>query len=284
MFKQFRTYLREPLLHFLLIGALLFASYSWCNPDSSSNPETIVIDTGRITALQEQFAARWKRPPISTELDGLIDEFVLTEAYAREAIKLGLDQDDPVIKRRLRQIMEMMSGDITSLIEPDDETLQSYLDSHQESFLKEPIYTFLQIYINPNKHGENMSAYITEIQRSLSKGDDVALDPSPLPGSFNHFQASRIDREFGAGFSDQLDNLSIGEWSSPVSSGVGLHFIKLIERKPARIPDLIEVRDRVIREYVYEMRKEMQNKQREQLISTYDVIIESSVKKDVVCK
>lgn len=279
-----KTFLNEPLLHFLFLGALLFVAFNLRNPDASTSSQDIVVDRERISAIQEQFSARWKRQPSSTELTGLIDEYILTEAYSREAIKLGFDKNDPVIKRRLRQIMEMMSGDITTVLEPDDDTLQRYLENHAETFQKEPTYTFSQIYINPNKHSVNLSTFLTNSQNSLVKGKEVTPDSTLLPDAIHDVPASRIDRQFGIGFSVQLDDLPLGQWSSPITSGLGLHFIKLTERKPAEKATLAEVRERVVREYVYQRRREMETKQRELLISNYDVSIELAFEKDIIDK
>jgi hypothetical protein len=129
-----RRLLREPLLHFLLIGAALFVLYGPLNRGQSDAPREIVISEARVAAIAENFATVWMRPPTAEELKGLIDDYVAEEVYYREAIAMGLDQDDTVIRRRLRQKMEFISDGIADSVEPTDAQLQSFLEQNAAKF------------------------------------------------------------------------------------------------------------------------------------------------------
>jgi hypothetical protein len=130
-----RNALKEPLLHFLLIGALLFVLFGLVDDRRSGGEDAIVVSAGRIEQLAKIYAKTWQRPPTRQELQGLIDDFVLEEVYYRQAVAMGIDRDDTVIRRRLRQKLEFLTGDAAGLLEPSDQELTSYLASHPEAFL-----------------------------------------------------------------------------------------------------------------------------------------------------
>ena len=136
-----RQWWREPLVHFLVLGGVLFALYRWQNPSGAETvlaPREIVVTTGRIANLAESFARVWQRPPTQAELDGLIEDHIREEVLYREALAIGLDRDDTIIRRRLRQKMEFISEDIAAQAEPSDQELQAYLDSHSDSYRVDP--------------------------------------------------------------------------------------------------------------------------------------------------
>ena len=120
--------LREPLLHFLLLGAAIFGAYRLLSDARATQPGNIVVTQGRIEALVAAFTRTWQRPPTASEREGLIRDYIREEVYVREAIALGLDQDDMVIRRRLRQKLEFVSEDLTAPAEPTDGQLQRVPD------------------------------------------------------------------------------------------------------------------------------------------------------------
>jgi hypothetical protein len=149
--------LREPLLHFLLLGTAVFVAYSLVTKPSSDEPGKIVISQGQVAAMAEGFARTWRRPPTGEEIEGLIKDRVQEEVYCREARALGLDKDDTVIRRRLRQKIEFVTDDVSALAEPTDDELSAYLKAHADSFRVQRQFTFRQVYLNPERHGENLA-------------------------------------------------------------------------------------------------------------------------------
>jgi len=149
--------LREPLLHFLLLGAVLFAAYGVLSGSGASELGRIVVMQGKIDNLQASFSRVWQRPASQAELDGLVQDYIREEVLAREAMALGLDKDDTVIRRRLRQKMEFISDDISAQAQPTDAELSAYLQAHPDSFRVEQRFTFSQVYLNPEKHGQNLA-------------------------------------------------------------------------------------------------------------------------------
>jgi hypothetical protein len=146
-----KSLLREPLVHFLLLGVGIFLADSLVAQRASTEPERIVITQGLIEHLATEFARTWQRPPSADELEGLIREHLREEVYYREALALGLDKNDIIIRRRLRQKLEFISEDVAAQAEPTDEQLRAYLKANPEAFRVEPRFTFRQVYLNPKR-------------------------------------------------------------------------------------------------------------------------------------
>jgi hypothetical protein len=271
--------LREPLLHFLLLGTVIFAAYGFVSKRGSNEPGKIIISEGQIAAMAEGFARTWRRPPTRDELEALIKDRVQEEVYCREAMALGLDKEDTVIRRRLRQKMEFVSDDIAALAEPTDEELSTYLKAHANTFGVQPQFTFSQVYLNPERHGENLARDTGQLLAQLQQAGDRA-DVSGLGDSFlleHKFQslpASEVVKQFGEKFAAKLGELSPGQWHGPVESGYGLHLVWITGRTEGRLPALAEVRDAVRREWANTRRLEANEKFYQELLKRYAVIIE----------
>ena len=267
--------LREPLLHFLLIGAALFGLYRLANPGSTADAaRRIVVSAGRIDQLASLFTKTWQRPPEPTELKGLIDEYILEEIYYRRAQKMGLDRDDVVIRRRLRQKLEFLTEDAAALLEPEQEELARYLAANQDRFRDDSSYTFRQLYFNPARHGEDPEGLVGQRLVELNAGREVEADPTLIPESFAASPRRAVDSTFGRGFSARLDELPEGVWSGPVRSGLGLHLIRIESRTPGRLPELAEIRNAVAREWANDKRLETKKGVNDRLLEDYEIVIE----------
>ena len=275
-----KTLLKEPLLHFLLLGAALFVAYGLMSkPGSSSAPGKIVVTVGQVEHLAAGFAKTWQRPPTDPELKGLIDDWVREEIATREAMALGLDKDDSVVRRRLRQKLEFVSDDIAAQTEPTDADLKSYLQAHPESFRVEPRFTFNQVYFDPAKHGGNLARDTAQVLAQLKLAglgaDSSALgDSLLLEHTFQSTPTSEVAKQFGEKFAAALGELSPGDWQGPVESGYGVHLVLVSERKEGRLPELADVRDIVRREWANAQRLETNEKFYQELLERYTVTIE----------
>ena len=271
--------LREPLLHFLLLGTAIFAAYSLVSKHTGSEPGKIVISAGQVAAMVEGFTRTWRRPPTNAEIEGLIRDRVQEEVYCREALALGLDKDDTIIRRRLRQKIEFVTDDVTALAEPTDDELSAYLKAHADMFRVQRQFTFSQVYLNPERHGENLVRDTEQLLAQLQQAGDQA-DLSELGDSFlleHKFQslpASEIVKQFGEKFATKLGELSPGQWHGPVESGYGVHLVWISERTEGRLPALLEVRDAVRREWANARRLEANEKFYQELLKRYVVTIE----------
>ena len=189
---------REPLVHFLLIGAGLFLLFGWRSGPASLPAGQSGLPSAKIVVAQDEidrmvgvFSRTWLRPPTNEEIQGLIDTFVRDEIFYREAVAAGLDRDDTVIRRRLRQKMEFIFEDITAQTEPTDEELLAYMKKHPDSYRVDPQIAFRHVYVNVDKRGKNAEADARQILAKLNEGS------RSRHGRRSHF-ARRGDKTFAA--------------------------------------------------------------------------------------
>jgi len=273
--------LREPLLHFLVIGAGLFLLYGLLNRGQSDAPREIVISEARVEALAGNFATVWMRPPTAVELKGLIDDYVAEEVYYREAVAMGLDQDDTVIRRRLRQKMEFISEDVAAATEPTEAQLQAYLEQHADKFALPATLTFQQVYLSPERRREAVRAdaekLLAELQAGRGPADPTeAGDATLLPATMEAASPQVIVNTFGEEFARQIDEAAVGQWSGPIESGFGLHLVKVSERVAGSAPSLAEIRPIVLREWQSEQRRALNESFLDTLRSKYEVRVEGA--------
>ena len=272
--------IREPLLHFLLLGAGLFLAFSLMPGTSGGGePGKIVVTQGQLASMMATFSSTRQRPPTQAEWEGLIRARVREEVYYREALALGLDKDDAVVRRRLQQKMEFVSDDIAAQAAPTDAELEAYLRAHPDQFRVEPRVTFRQVYLNPEKHGKSLARdaaqLLAQLNQAGAKTDLSALgDAVMLAHEVDALPAAEIGRRFGDKFATSLDGLPLGRWQGPVESAYGMHLVLVSQRLEARMPALAEVRDAVRREWQEAHRLEANENFYQALLRHYRVTIE----------
>jgi hypothetical protein len=239
---------------------------------SGNYDNKVVVSAGRIEQLENIFTKTWQRPPTANELKGLVDDFILEEIYYRQAVAMGIDRDDTVIRRRLRQKFEFLTDDMATASTPSDEELATYLAANADDFLRDNTYTFKQVYLDPGQPDVERTA--SEQLAALRAGNTVHSDAGLLPSSFDAASARAVDGSFGLGFSESLDALPVGQWEGPIESGLGLHLIRLETRIEGSLPDLDEIRPIVVREWANRKRVETRRLINEQLLEVYDITIE----------
>jgi len=268
-------YMRDPLLQFLLIGAVFFAVYLLVNPSAMTSEDQIVVDAKRIELLATKFNKTWQRPPTQTELKMLVDNYVLDEIYYRRAIEIGIDKNDEMIRRRLRQKMEFISDSIVESIAPSEEALALYFVNNSERYRTEDTYSFQHIYLNTDREQEDMRREIQRVKALLVYASEgVEGDKSLVPKHFNAASRFTIDKTFGQGFSAALDGLEVDKWSKPISSGIGIHFIRLTELKKGYIPTISSIREQVVRDWRYQNRIDIKENMTEELMQQFQIIVD----------
>ena len=249
--------LKEPLLHFLLAGAALFGLYALVNqgdPEGSDGAEAIVVSAARIKTLSENFAKVWQRPPNAAELDGLIQEFIREEIMYREAKAMGLDRDDTIVRRRMRQKMEFIFEDLASAPPPTDDQLHAFLRKHPDRFRKPPRVTFIQVFLNPQKRGGTLQGdaeqLLVDLKEQGGNADITKLGDGFLLGQrFGDYSERDLQNQFGKDFAAAIIEAPVKAWHGPVQSGYGLHLVYVSDRSEGTMPDLADVRDAVEREW-----------------------------------
>jgi hypothetical protein len=277
-----RKLLREPLLHFMLLGLGLFLLHGWMAGPGGGAGRSVVITQGRIEQLATGFARMNQRAPEASELDALIDDAIREEIFYREARKLGLDQDDTIVRRRLRQKFEFISEDVVPLPEPTDVQLRDYLQAHPEQFRSEARYSLSQVYLNPQRHGQRLAGHaqvlLAKLQRVGATADAGKLgDTFLLEHRFQNVTASELVRLFGAGFETALRTLPTGEWQGPVTSGYGVHLVFVENRDEAQAAALEHVREEVRREWIRDQRQQANERFYADLRKRYEVTVERPI-------
>jgi hypothetical protein len=270
---------REPLLHFVLLGAGLFLASSLMNKDNVSDSRKIIVGRDQIAQVVDTFTQANQRPPTEQEKEGLIRDYIRGEVYYREALAMGLDRDDAVIRPRLRTKLQFMVENIAAQVEPTDDQLRTYLTDHADKFRNDERFTFNKVYLDPDLHGEHIAQDARKLLAKLSTaeaahdatalGDQLLMEPRSDDASYTD-----VVKDFGDKFAAALRNLPIGEWQGPVESGFGLHLVFLSKRTGGRIPELDEVREIVRREWSNEFRVETDEKFYQSLLNRYTVIVE----------
>lgn len=273
-----RGWHKEPLLHFLLLGVLLFVLFQWLGGDTGPMSNRITVTQAQVQQLATAFTKIWQRPPTEEELKGLVDDYVREEIAYREAVAMGLDRDDTIIRRRMRQKLEFLVEDAASATPPTEAELQAYLEAHRDDFRVEPRVAFRHVYIDPSIGGDAQARARALMERLRAAGpgadieglgDPIMLDPEqPL------LRRDEVARLFGAEFAERVVTLSPGRWEGPVQSGYGLHLVMLRELVPGREATLDEVRRDVERELLGQRRREQLAAMYDELLGKYSVTIE----------
>jgi hypothetical protein len=255
-----RKLLGEPMLHFVLIGIALFGAYRWVSPRDSGG-QRIVITQGVVDDLVTQHVAARGREPSTTELNHLIESYVRDEILYREGVKLGLERDDVVVKRRVRQKIELIAEEDASTRAPTDADLSSYLTANQARFVQPAILTFEQVFLGQPTSDSGVVHAVALTREGLRSGADPETlgKPTLLPYRMTLTPADLVARDFGASFAAALEKVPVGEWVGPIDSSFGAHYVRVSNRTPAGTPQLTAVRDQVVREWENERRQRARN-------------------------
>jgi len=276
--SRVRRVLDEPLTRFLFVGALIFATYGWRSRHGAPSPGRIVVSQGQLASMMVGFTRTWQRPPTPGEWEGLVADRVREEVYFREAMALGLDRDDTIIRRRLRQKMEFISEGRGAPAGATEAELGAYLAAHPELFRVEPRFTFRHVYLNPDRHGgglERDAARLLARLKAEPGADTEALgDPFLLEHEFASVTAGEVGKQFGKEFAAKLGGIPPRQWQGPIGSGYGLHLVWVGARAEGGLPALADVRDAVRREWDSARRKEANERFYQDLLERYTVTIE----------
>ena len=267
------------MLHFVAIGIALFGAYQWVTPGDSAG--RITVTQGVLDDLAAQHAAAKGREPSPTELTRLIESYVRDEILYREGVKLGLDRDDLVVKRRVRQKIELIAEEDASAQTPTDADLSAYLSAHQAHFAQPAAFTFEQVFLGESTSGPAVVHTVAVISQALRNGIDPAElgTPTLLPSRMTHTAADLIARDFGDAFAAALETAPVGEWMGPINSSFGAHYVRVSDRTPAVAPLLAAVRDQVVREWENERRQRARADAYARMRADYEVSIEATMPK-----
>jgi hypothetical protein len=275
---------KEPLFQFLLLGAVLFGLFSVLGKrDETQAPAKIVLSAARVATLADGFARTWRRAPHEEELQRLIDDYIRDEVFYREGRAAGLDRDDVVIRRRVRQKMEVLAEEMAD-VEPSEEQLAVYLASHPEQFKTEERLTFHHVFLSAARRGSAMDDDSKKLADRLARpsADEKAAtfgDPFLLGQEFRSVTQSNVVATFGGDFGSRIAAVEQGRWQGPIPSSFGLHFVFVDERTLGSLPALDAVRPAVQKEWLNERRLEAEQTLYQKLRERYEITVEGSLAK-----
>jgi hypothetical protein len=270
--------LKEPLFQFLVLGAALFGLFHLAGNKKADAPEKIVVSSARINNLADGFARTWRRQPGKEELQGLVDDYIRDEVFYREGRAAGLDRDDVIIRRRVRQKMEFFAED-ASVPEPSEAELAAYLAANPERFKTEDRLTFHQVFLSATRRGAAIDRDSQQVSNALAVADTAADtteigDPFLLGEEFQTVSLTELAGIFGNVFAKRMSVMEPGRWQGPIPSSFGQHFVYISERIPGGSPPLDAIRDAVRREWSNARRLEAEQKLYGSLRERYEIVVE----------
>ena len=272
---------REPLIHFLLIGAGIYGLYGISSSGLDyADDRTITVSGGDLQALSGRWSQLWNRPPSEAELAGLVDEHVRRQILYREALARGLDVGDVVIERRLAQKLERLAKGMITPPEPSLEELRAWYAEHPDHFKRPDLYSFAQIYFSPDERGSaaaDAARKALETIRTLGPapldlrdyGDRLMLRPA-----YRNVSQAEIARLFGSEFARAVIELEPGVFSGPIESGYGVHLVRLDEVTLSPPPTFDSIRARIREAWTAEKIDDRSEQFIEELMDRYEVVIE----------
>jgi peptidyl-prolyl cis-trans isomerase C len=275
---KMKKVLREPLLHFLLIGGLLFLITSWINKEKLDRSQQIIIDDAIIQRIALQYQAQMGTLPPKQTLDAMINDYIRDEVYYREALKTGLDKDDEVIRRRLSQKYAFVQNDITADKAPSDEELQQFYADHTQLFRDSATVSFTHIYFSSDNSGSDAAvqrAYDVLKKLAVSETIGATQPGDPFPLQYHYSGITRLDAKetFGTTpFVDSLFCIPVRRWSKPVRSGYGWHLIYIQNRTDARVEPFNAVKGAVLQAWTEDQRRQANETNYKKVESQYTIV------------
>jgi parvulin-like peptidyl-prolyl isomerase len=278
-------WLREPLLQFLVIGLALFAGYGvWNrNADQREQPGRIELTADDLRQLSIAWLAQGRPPLTDEQMQALVDARVREEILYREALGLGLDKEDAIVRRRMAQKMEFLFEDVAALREPTAEELQTWFQTNAERFTRPARVTFRHLYFSPDRRGANAREDAARVLAKIAGKPMDAPEATALadPFMFQDYYPDRTPEDvrklFGPVFARALFAVAPGVWAGPIGSGYGWHVVWVDAMTPARVPAFEEVEGDVKTAWLEDRRADMRDKTYEAMRARYEVVLPKDV-------
>ncbi len=292
--KKITQLLREPLLHFLIIGAALFAAYAWQNRGGDEAAPQVRVADSDVRWLKETFALEHQREPNEAELRGLVRGFVKEEMFARQAQELGLDKDDIVVRRRLAQKLTFLLQDESARTEPSEEELQRVYEAQRSrphgeldqsevrTLFARPKISFVQVFFS-REHRPDASAdakaALDELVRSGAAAPPSGMgDPASIKAAFQNVDARMVANQLGGKFAAAVFDLAPGTWQGPIESAQGFHLVRITALVPGELRLFDEIKGELAEMWHEERQREGEERYFADLLKKYRIVPDDSVK------
>jgi peptidyl-prolyl cis-trans isomerase C len=244
-----KRWFREPLLHFLLIGAALFAIYYYINRGriGIEPSKQIIVSLDDLRVMETYFESQWHRPPTPAEFQAMVEDKIREEVLYREGLAMGLDKDDTIVKRRMAQKMQFLAEDVAAAHEPSTDELKAWFDKNSQKFALPSRYSFRHLYFSPDKRGKKAQGDAADaLARIAGQPENSSFaasvgDRFMFQDYYGDRTPSAIAKEFGPQFAVALEKLKPGSWQGPVESGYGWHLVFVDTVIPGRIAAFEEI-------------------------------------------
>jgi peptidyl-prolyl cis-trans isomerase C len=269
-----QRWLREPLLHFVVAGFALFGIYGgWHGPSDNTEPRRIEITADDVRRIEISWLARWQRPPTAAEMRGMIEEHVKEEILYREALALGLEKDDTIIRRRLAQKMDFLAEDVAALREPAPGEVEAWFAKNRERFAPPPLVTFRHLFFASDKRGAGAEAEARKALATLAGKDAEGGDAFMFHSAYAEQTPDQVARVFGSKFAGSLFQETSGTWRGPVESGHGWHLVWIEALTPSEMPAFETVAEQAKAGWLSEQRAETKRATFEALKARYEIVV-----------
>ena len=273
--------LKEPLLQFLIIGGVIYGAYAlFAAPEDDYRDNMILVNSNRIDAMISEWEARWNRPPTRQEIDGLIQAYIKEDVLYRQAVAMGLNEDDPITRRRMAQKLEFLTSDLARLQEPKEGELEQFFEDNIDAYRDPDRISFTQLFFDPDARGDATLVDAERVLEQVRAVGEPTEDMAELSDRFmlqNYFAAASeldIRRQMGSGFAEQVVKLAPGQWHGPVLSGFGVHLVYVYSFQQAPRPEFENVQARVLEDWQAEKREEFNAEFLKNLKERYDIIVD----------
>jgi peptidyl-prolyl cis-trans isomerase C len=281
-----RHLLREPLLHFVVLGGLLFVIYGYVHR-GFSNPSShkIQLTAEDLNQLEVYFVSQWHREPTGPEFASLIEDRVRDEVLYREALGMGLDKNDVIVKRRMAQKMEFLSEDIANAHEPATAELKAWYSKNAQRFMQPDQVTFRHLYFSSDRRGQSAQDDATAALAKLGAQPDASqaselADPFPLEGAYEARTLDELAKDFGLPFAQALFKLKPGSWQGPIQSGYGWHLVFVKSMTLGRVPPFEEVEPDVKAAWFTEQRSQQWRTVYAAMRAKYEIVLPATIPAD----
>jgi parvulin-like peptidyl-prolyl isomerase len=271
----FRKIVHEPLIHFLLLGAVILVASTMVNQRRDNAARTVVIDKNLVTHLIIIYEAQIGTPPSKKQLDSMIEGYIREEMQFREAKRMGLDKDDEIVRRRLASKFDFLQRDVVAVPDPSEEQLRRYFNSHQNAFLQPATVTFTHVYFSPDQEGDlaaqsRAEQTLTKLRSGSATRAPNLGDRFPLQTDYAGFARLDLVQQFGdSPIVDCVFATPLNQWSGPVRSGYGWHLVYVSHREEANVPPLEEIHDRLRAAYIGDVKEKANQEKYDALEKQY---------------
>ena len=261
-----KQWLKEPLVHFMLLGMLIFVVYQWRQPELESSP--IVVTTDTVEQLANQYRKTWLQEPSKALLEQAVNNHVATQLYAEQAFAMDMHKDDSVVARRMRMKMELLEG--LFVAEPTRDEVEEYFKENLNSYIQNRKMSFEHRYFNSPRQSQEWQ----DMLQQLARGVTVTSDPSMYQDEYDEIQVSRLVRGFGSAFVAFLSDQPLGEWAGPFRSPSGWHIVRLNRLEDPIPPKLDTIFDQVAEDTLRAKREAAKQDALEKLLANHSITIE----------